>query len=65
MSKVCEMCGKTRTSGSNVSHSNRHTRRVFNPNLQKATLVVDGVKIQTKICTTCIKTRGKSKKNKK
>ena len=33
--KVCEVCGKGRTSGNNVSHSMRHTKRTFGANIQK------------------------------
>ncbi len=35
MSKVCELTGVGPLYGNNVSHSNRKTRRRFNPNLQK------------------------------
>ncbi|PJC65629.1 50S ribosomal protein L28, partial [Candidatus Berkelbacteria bacterium CG_4_9_14_0_2_um_filter_42_30] len=32
---VCSICGKIKISGSKVSHSQRHTKRYFRPNLQK------------------------------
>ncbi len=32
--KVCEITGKTAMVGNNVSHSNRRTKRKFNPNLK-------------------------------
>ena len=32
MSKVCQVTGKRTTTGNNVSHSNRKTRRRFQPN---------------------------------
>ena len=35
MSKVCDLTGTKPLYGNNVSHSNRKTRRRFNPNLQK------------------------------
>ena len=35
MSKVCDLTGTRPMYGNNVSHSNRKTRRRFNPNLQK------------------------------
>lgn len=35
MSKVCQLTGKRPVSGNNVSHSNRKTKRRFEPNLQK------------------------------
>ena len=33
MSKICQITGKKRMVGNNVSHSNRRTKRVFQPNL--------------------------------
>lgn len=35
MSKVCEITGKRPSSGHNVSHSNRKTKRRFLPNIMK------------------------------
>jgi len=34
MSKICQITGKKVITGNNVSHSNRKTRRIFEPNLQ-------------------------------
>ena len=34
MAKVCECCGRGPATGNAVSHSNRHTRRRWNVNLQ-------------------------------
>ncbi len=34
MSRVCQITGKSRLVGHNVSHSNIKTKRVFAPNLQ-------------------------------
>ena len=33
MSKICQITGKKAITGSNVSHSTRHTKRRFNVNL--------------------------------
>ncbi len=35
MSRVCQVTGKRRVSGNNVSHANNHTRRRFLPNLHE------------------------------
>ena len=35
MSKVCQVTSKRTTTGNNVSHSNRKTRRRFQPNLHE------------------------------
>jgi large subunit ribosomal protein L28 len=39
MSRICELSGKTRMVGHNVSHANNKTKRVFLPNLQNVTLL--------------------------
>lgn len=39
MSRVCELTGKGRQVGHNVSHANNKTKRVFLPNLQNVTLM--------------------------
>jgi large subunit ribosomal protein L28 len=39
MSRICELTGKTRQVGHNVSHANNKTKRVFLPNLQNVTLL--------------------------
>ena len=50
MSRVCELTGKGRQVGHNVSHANNKTKRVFLPNLQNVTLISDtlgrGVKLR-------------------
>ena len=40
MSRVCELTGKGRQVGNNVSHANNKTKRTFLPNLQNVTLDV-------------------------
>jgi large subunit ribosomal protein L28 len=52
----CEITGKGKQFGSNVSFSQRHTKKVWKPNLQKKTLVVDGKKVTMKISTQAIRT---------
>lgn len=39
MSRICELTGKGRMVGNNVSHANNKTKRVFLPNLQNVTLL--------------------------
>ena len=43
MSRICELTGKTRMVGNNVSHAKNRTRRTFLPNLQKVTLLSDSL----------------------
>ena len=60
MSKVCEICGKSKMAGCNVSHSNRKSNKQYQANLQTATLVVDGKEKKVTACTKCIKTAKKA-----
>ncbi|MCL2555560.1 MAG: 50S ribosomal protein L28 [Firmicutes bacterium] len=60
MSKECIMCGKSRASGNNVSHSNRKTRRTFGANIHKANVEIDGVVRREKVCTRCMRTAKKT-----
>jgi large subunit ribosomal protein L28 len=39
MARICELTGKGRMTGNNVSHANNKTKRVFLPNLQNVTLM--------------------------
>ena len=39
MSRICELTGKGRQVGHNVSHANNKTKKVFLPNLQHVTLM--------------------------
>ena len=41
MSRICELTGKGRQVGNNVSHANNKTKRTFLPNLQNVTLISD------------------------
>jgi large subunit ribosomal protein L28 len=43
MSRVCELTGKGRQVGNNVSHANNKTKRTFLPNLQNVTLISDSL----------------------
>ncbi|MEJ2441677.1 MAG: 50S ribosomal protein L28 [Patescibacteria group bacterium] len=66
MSYICEICGK----GIVVGRSQRHkrgvagkrwkkrapsTKRLFKPNLQKATLIISGKKAKMNVCAKCLK----------
>lgn len=43
MSRICELTGKGRLVGNNVSHANNKTKRVFLPNLQNVTLLSEAL----------------------
>jgi large subunit ribosomal protein L28 len=57
----CEVCGKGPQFGNNVSHSMRHTRRRWNPNVQRVRVVENGVGKQIFMCAKCIKARQKAR----
>lgn len=62
MSRICEVSGKKPMSGNNRSHSLRATRRKWNVNLQKVTMMVDGKPKKVKVSTRALKTlKGKAK----
>jgi large subunit ribosomal protein L28 len=50
MARVCAICGKRPSAGHNVSHSNRKTPRVWNPNA-----LLNGVVRRIRVCTRCIR----------
>ena len=55
MSNKCEVCGKGQVSGNNVSHSNRHSRRKWNANIQVVRVEENGSVRKAKVCTRCIR----------
>ena len=57
----CEITGTGIISGNQISHSHRLTRRVWKPNLQVTTIVVNGSPVKVKVCSRTLKTlRGAS-----
>lgn len=55
----CDLTGKGKQFGSSVSFSQRHTKKVWKPNLQTKTLVVDGRKVRLQLSTQAIRTMKK------
>ena len=58
MSQVCENCNKRPQVGCNVSHSNRHTKRRFLPNLVTKKIIdfKTGKSKKMKVCVKCLHT---------
>ena len=52
----CEITGKGKQFGNSVSFSQRHTKKVWKPNLQTRTMVVDGKKVKVKVSTQALRT---------
>lgn len=55
MASICEVCGKGTQTGCNVSHSNRHSKRTWKPNIQQVRAVVDGSVKRVNVCTRCLR----------
>lgn len=53
MSKVCQITGKKVITGNSVSHSNRKTKRKFEPNLQVKRLYVPEMEEWVKLKVSC------------
>jgi len=51
----CDLTGKGKQFGNNVSFSVRRTKRIFKPNLQKKTFELDGKKITMTLSTQAIR----------
>ena len=55
MSRVCDICGKGKLVGYNVSHAHNKTKKVSLPNLQKVRAVVNGRTKRITVCTRCLR----------
>ena len=62
MAYACEICGKSKQYGHNVSFSQRKTQKVWKPNLQRQYIDLGGNRVQVKICTQCLRTLEKYRK---
>ena len=52
---VCEITGKGKMYGHNVSFSQRKTRKVFKPNVQKRTFIIDGRKVKLNVAASTLR----------
>ncbi|MDR5658312.1 50S ribosomal protein L28 [Serpentinicella sp. ANB-PHB4] len=55
MAKVCEVCDKGKVFGNQVSHSNRHSKRTWAPNLRKVKAIIKGAPKKINVCTRCLR----------
>lgn len=53
---ICEISGKGKMYGHNVSFSQHKTRKVFKPNVQKKTLIINGKKVKANVATSTLRT---------
>ncbi len=52
----CDLTGIGKQYGNNVSFSQRHTKKVWKPNLQNKTVVFEGKKLKLKLSAQAIRT---------
>lgn len=55
MSRKCEICGKGPVVGRKISHAHNVNRKVWNPNIQKMRILVNGKPRRVKVCTRCLR----------
>lgn len=55
MPAQCAVCGKQRIVKHKVSHSNRKSKSIQRPNLQRVHAEVDGVRTHVRVCTRCLR----------
>ena len=55
----CDITGKGKQYGHNVSFSQRHTQKIWKPNLQTKTFIIDDRKVRLKVSTQAIRTMKK------
>ena len=56
MAQKCDITGKGKQFGHNVPFSQKKTKKVWKPNLQKKTFMLDGKKVTMKLSTQAIRT---------
>jgi large subunit ribosomal protein L28 len=53
---VCQVCGKKRIVGNNVSHANNKSSRIVMPNIQRIKIRTEsGATKRTYVCTRCLR----------
>lgn len=55
MAAVCDICGKRPFFGEQISHSQRSTKRRWNPNIQRVRAKVNGTSKRLNACVSCIR----------
>ncbi len=59
----CEITGKKPSFGSNVSHSKRHTKRMWRPNIQTVTIIDEnGEPRRMRVAASTLRTLYKTRK---
>lgn len=56
MSFKCDVCGKGKSVGMQVSHSHIRSKKTWSPNIQSAKVLVNGAPKRMRVCTRCLRT---------
>lgn len=55
MSKKCEICGKSRVFGNDITFSHKKNNRSWAPNIRKVKAVIEGKTKRINVCTRCLR----------
>ncbi|MFH2085581.1 MAG: 50S ribosomal protein L28 [bacterium] len=55
MANACDLCGKKRDVGHNVSHAKNRTQRIRKPNLHAHRMQMGESKLRLRLCTKCLR----------
>lgn len=55
MANACDLCGKKRDVGHNVSHAKNRTQKIRKPNLHAHRMQMGESKLRLKLCTKCLR----------
>ncbi len=55
MASVCYICERKRQAGNKISHSNRHSKRRWKPNIKRVKAIVEGSPKSIYVCTKCLR----------
>lgn len=55
MAFKCDICGKGKTVGMQVSHSHIRTKKTWAPNLQPVKAIINGTPKKVRVCTRCLR----------
>ncbi len=55
MANACDLCGKKRNVGHNVSHAKNRTQRIRKPNLHSHKMQMGESKLRLRLCTKCLR----------
>ena len=55
MARVCDVCGKGKVFGNNVTFSNKKNSRTWSPNLRRVRAIVNGSVKRIDVCTRCLR----------